>query len=357
MAKRAGRLAVAAVAALAAAGTTGWAVTRGASGGSTPSTAAALPTVKVTKQDLAETQKVDGTLGFGDQTALPGQQGTITWLAPVGATVSRGQTLYKSDQHPVVLLYGAVPMYRTLQDGVEGADVQQLEANLHALGYTGFTVDDEFTDATAEAVEEWQEDLGRDETGTVLRGDVVFTSGPIRIASHGGAVGGPAGGTVLSYTGTTRLVTVPLPVSDQQLAKKGAKVTVDLPGAGTTPGTIESIGKVAKSAPSSEGAGQQEANPQDATIDVVVRLDKPSAAGVLDEAPASVHFTSELRKGVLTVPVAALLALREGGYGVQVVADGNSTVVAVKIGLFADGRVEISGTGIAAGTVVEVPQT
>jgi hypothetical protein len=351
------RLAVVAVATLAAGGAAGWALTRPDSGAATPPAADPLPTVKVTKQDLVETQEVDGTLGYGEQYAVPGQQGTVTWIAPVGSVVARGKTLYKVDQRPVSLLYGTVPMYRTLQDGVEGADVQQLEENLRALGYTGFTVDDEYTDATAEAVEEWQEDLGRDETGTVQRGDVVFTTTAVRIASHGSVVGGPASGTVLSYTGTTRIVTVPLPVGDQQLAVKGAKVGVELPGGGTTSGTIESVGTVAKAAPKAEGAGQPEANVEDATVDVIVRLDKPSAAGTLDEAPASVHFTSEQRKGVLTVPVAALLALAEGGYGVQVVADGTSKVVAVEVGLFANGRVEISGAGIAAGSQVEVPRT
>ncbi|WP_350273902.1 peptidoglycan-binding domain-containing protein [Kribbella sp. HUAS MG21] len=357
MARRRSRIAVIAVATLAAAGAAGWALTRPDSGVAAAPAPAPLPTVKVTKQDLVETQEVDGTLGYGEQHAVPGQQGTVTWLAPVGSVVSRGQTLYKVDQRPVSLLYGVVPMYRTLQDGVEGADVQQLEENLRKLGYTGFTVDDEYTGATAEAVEEWQEDLGREETGKVQRGDVVFTATAVRVASHGSVVGGPAGGTVLSYTGTTRLVTVPLPVGDQQLAVKGAKVGVELPSGGTTPGTIESVSTVAKAAPQSEGAGQPEANVEDATVDVIVRLDKPAAAGTLDEAPASVHFTAEQRKGVLTVPVTALLALAEGGYGVQVVAEGNSKVVAVKVGLFANGRVEISGAGISAGAMVEVPQT
>jgi len=58
---------------------------------------------------------------------------------------------------------------------------------------------------------------------------------------------------------------------------------------------------------------------------------------------------------VLTVPVAALLALAEGGYGLEVVDGGRSSITAVETGLFADGRVEVSGSGIAAGTTVGVP--
>jgi multidrug efflux pump subunit AcrA (membrane-fusion protein) len=71
-----------------------------------------------------------------------------------------------------------------------------------------------------------------------------------------------------------------------------------------------------------------------------------------------VVFTSGIRENVLTVPVAALLALAEGGYGVEVVQGSTSTYVPVTTGLFADGRVEISGggTAIAEGTRVGMPK-
>jgi hypothetical protein len=58
---------------------------------------------------------------------------------------------------------------------------------------------------------------------------------------------------------------------------------------------------------------------------------------------------------VLTVPVAALLALAEGGYGVQVVGGGTTRIVAVQTGLFAGGRVEVTGDGLAEGQTVGVP--
>jgi hypothetical protein len=83
-----------------------------------------------------------------------------------------------------------------------------------------------------------------------------------------------------------------------------------------------------------------------------VTLDNPAASGSLDQAPVKVGITSDSRKGVLTVPVNALLALAEGGYGVRLL-DGR--IVAVTPGLFARGMVEISGEGIAEGVEVEVP--
>ena len=58
---------------------------------------------------------------------------------------------------------------------------------------------------------------------------------------------------------------------------------------------------------------------------------------------------------MLSVPIAALLARPEGGFALEVVAGGMSSVVPVKTGLFAAGRVEVSGDGIAEGMRVGVP--
>ena len=58
---------------------------------------------------------------------------------------------------------------------------------------------------------------------------------------------------------------------------------------------------------------------------------------------------------MLAVPVNALLALAEGGYAVEVERDGRRALVGVETGLFADGQVEVSGQGLAAGDRVVVP--
>jgi multidrug efflux pump subunit AcrA (membrane-fusion protein) len=89
---------------------------------------------------------------------------------------------------------------------------------------------------------------------------------------------------------------------------------------------------------------------------VTVTIADQNKLGSLDGAPVDVDFVSQERKGVLAVPVAALLALPQGGYGVQVVQGGATSVVAVRIGMFAAGRVEISGNGIAEGVTVGVPK-
>ena len=58
------------------------------------------------------------------------------------------------------------------------------------------------------------------------------------------------------------------------------------------------------------------------------------------------------------VPVAALLALAGGGYAVEEIdSNGAHRLVAVELGIFddADGLVQVSGAGVAAGQRIVVP--
>lgn len=110
-------------------------------GGTGPiASAGALPpaTATVSRQTLKDTRDADGELGYGPVTSvLARQSGTITWLPGSGATVTRGRSLYRVDNKPVMLLYGDTPAYRDLKIGVEGKDVENLERNLDKLGYDG----------------------------------------------------------------------------------------------------------------------------------------------------------------------------------------------------------------------------
>jgi membrane fusion protein, multidrug efflux system len=308
-------------------------------------------TTTVTRATLVDHAEVAGTLDHGPATVLTARGGgTITWLPAAGAVVDRGADLYRVDERPVTLLVGTLPAYRTLRTGDEGADVRQLEENLAALGYTGFTVDDEYTGATAEAVTEWQDDLGRGDTGTVDPAHIAYAPGPVRVGAVDAQLGAQAGGPVLHLTGTTRAVTVDLDVDDQALAVAGAAVTVTLPDGRTVQGTVATVGTVATAPTQDQGGGSGSA-----TIEVVVTVGDQAALGTLDQAPVEVSLVSASRPDVLTVPVAALLALREGGYGLEVVRGTTSTIVAVEVGMFADGRVEVSGADLAEGDTVGMP--
>lgn len=309
-------------------------------------------TAKVIRTTLVETRTVPGTLGYGDAVPVSATgNGTLTWIAPVGSTVKRGEPLFKVDERPVVALYGSLPMYRPLRVGASGEDVRQLEQNLAELGYTGFTVDDSFASDTGKAVRTWQGDLGLPATGTLEPGQVVFTPEAVRITEHKARVGdvlGERGVSVLSYTRTTKLVTVELKVADQALTVAGRKVIVKVPGREPVEGEISQVGTIVTI--------PEDAAPQEARIKVTVTIANQEALGLLEAAPVDVDFVSEERKDVLAVPVAALLALAQGGFGVEIVEGDTTRIVPVKTGMFAAGWVEVSGEGIAEGVTVGVPK-
>jgi hypothetical protein len=168
----------------------------GQAGGATRSE---VRTAEVQRRTLAEQVTVDGTIGYaGKGTVVNRLSGTVTSLPSVGDVIRRGQDLFAVDDEPVNLMYGELPAYRRLAEGVSsGEDVRQLERNLSALGYDPGTVDEEFTSTTADAVSTWQDDLGLRETGAVELGRVVFLPSARRVTDISATLGsdGGSGGT------------------------------------------------------------------------------------------------------------------------------------------------------------------
>ncbi|MFE5591318.1 peptidoglycan-binding protein [Streptomyces sp. NPDC056549] len=320
-------------------------------------------TASVTRGDLADSSQQDGTLGHLGERKINagGTGGTLTWLAPPSSVVKRDGRLYEVDGEAVRLMYGDEPMYRTLKTGDKGKDVRQLEENLAALGYTGFDVDEEYTAKTAAAVKRWQKSHGLKQTGTLGPERIAFAGSAVRVKEAGSDSGTGTGGgdriapgdrvtpgsPVLTVTGSERVVSFKVPASQAGSAKTGTRVQVTLPDGSRLPGKVSAVGKTAT-------AGE---DPQDKTpkIDITVSFDDPAKAKGVDQSPVTVELTGDTRRDVLSVPVNALLALPEGGFGVQVVEAGTARDVKVELGMFAQGRVEISGDGLREGMKVGVP--
>jgi hypothetical protein len=326
---------------------------------------AATRLTTLTRRPLASQTQVDGTLGYdGSYNVINQAQGTITWLPGLGRVIRQGDVLYRVDGTPVVLLYGTTPAYRDLAEGatadaVTGRDVRQLNAALVALGYaTKSQLDpssNEFSWETKQAVERLQKHLGIDETGSLLRGQVVFLPHPIRVSTTAVAKGSaaPPGAAVLTATSTRRVVSVDLDVAQQSQVKRGDHVTVTLPDGSTTPGVVTKIGSVATT-PSDGGEGSSNTP----TISVTIALRRPADAGTLDQAPVLVSSVTAHVKDALVVPVNALLALAGGGDAIEVAAvDGSRRLESVTLGLFddADGLVQVTGTSLSAGQRIVVP--
>jgi hypothetical protein len=318
--------------------------------GAPPATAA------VTRQDIAATTPLTATLGYAGSYPVRGQGGgTLTWLPSAGQVIRQGHALYKTDNgSPVVLLDGSVPAWRSLDEGVTGEDVSQLNHDLVALGDAD-SADisalgwDYFSWATAAGVAKLQSALGvSSPSGSLPLGSVVFEPEAIRVGQLTGSLGGPASGPVLAATSDRHVVTVPLDASQQGEVKAGDRVTVTLPD-GTTPGVVSSVGTVATTSQSGGNATT--------TIPVQVTLTDPQAAGTLDQAPVTVNITTATARGALVVPVTALVAQSPGRYVVEVVGPENTRRwVPVTPGIFDDasGLVQVTGA-LTPGQRVVVP--
>ncbi len=291
-----------------------------------------------------------------------GASSTYTRLPAVGAVVGRGGVLYEVSGEPVVLLYGPVAPWRVFAPGMgAGRDVAELNRNLRALGFGSSLGGDAFTAATTAAVKRFQLAHGLPVTGRLLLGSVVFAAGAVRVTAVTPSVGAAVQpGPVLTTTSTARLVTIALDAGQQSEVAVGDPVSITLPDQSTTPGRVSYVGTVATSPSSSAqgGGGGGGGGSSSPTVEVDVTPTHPGATGRLDQAPVSVSITTGRVRGALVVPVNALLALASGGYAVEVVgADGVHRLVAVAAGLFddADGSVQVSGSGLAAGQRVVVP--
>ena len=143
--------------------------------------------------------------------------------------------------------------------------------------------------------------------------------------------------------------------SDQETVSLGDSVEIELPTDEKVPTVISFIDQVVTQTQAGE------------FIEVTLEVLNPEEIEAYDQAPVKVFVTTEISVGVLYVPVNALLALAEGGYALEVYEgevetgtfNGESGVdtnyIAVEIGVFTDGFVEVKGN-ISEGQVVVVPR-
>ncbi|MFF8918661.1 peptidoglycan-binding protein [Streptomyces sp. NPDC015032] len=315
-------------------------------------------TATVRRTDLVQSKTVDGKLDFAQRrTVKSAVEGTVTVAASEGKTLTLGQALYELNDKPVTLLYGPVPMFREMKVGDRGSDVLELERGLRDLGYGAHLyVDTRYDTDTEAAVKRWQKSLNRETTGRVGRGDVVFQPGPVKVVSADAALADQVGPDtpVLTVGSTKPVVRAQLDQTDGPLTARGTKVEVTLPSGKTVAGDV--TGTVRPEGSAAEGG----ADAQDGII-VEVALDGgvKAASGEDTKVSASVKFVSEARKGVLVVPVEAVVALRgvNGGYGLQVVRGTTSTMVRVETGMTADGLIEVSGPDVREGLKVGVAKS
>lgn len=303
------------------------------------------PTTVVTKGDLTDSKVFAGTLGYGTASGVPGAApGVLTWLPKPGEVIRRDEFLYAVDERGVRSMHGTVPLWRSLERGLRGTDVQQLNDNLAALGYD-VAQDDTFGPRTQRAVQQWQKDRGHRATGVLTSADIAFVDGDVRVATVDGKLGQPAAGEsgdVLSVTSTSRIVVATVSQRDAERLAVGTKVQIRINGSGAA-----MAGEVSDLQPS---AGED----AESKVDVSVSFE-PGSRKLPAAASAQIDAAGTTERGVLSVPVAALVTSGNGKYAVDVVRrDGTTKRVPVTPGLIADGRIAITGT-VSEGDRVVVP--
>ena len=365
-------------------------------------------TTTVTKGDISTTRTISGTLGYGATRVISGSgNGVITWLPVAGTTITRGQRVYAVNDQPVPLFYGKIPLFRDLDtEGTVGRDVRMVLNNLRALGYEvgrqpspgtvvtqsvpssadsagaspssaattdlpapGATTaapagapspaptqtrpptrvvrrtvhDGEavLTAALIKAIKAWQRHLELPASGELTVGSVLVLPAAVRVSALSAQVGAPATGELLSTTPISKVITVLADQSEAATVDNGDHATVALSDGTTTPAEVTSVGTALQT--------QDGGDPSSPKLTITLVLNQPSKLKQVDSADLQVSFRAQTHKQVLTVPISALLALQEGGYALQTPA---GALIAVKTGIFADGQVEVSGTGINEGMTV-----
>ncbi|MEV7977643.1 peptidoglycan-binding protein [Streptomyces sp. NPDC086519] len=338
----------------------------GRDGGTGDGTAKPQATAVVERTSLSTGMDVKGTIGYGHETEVVGRAGgTLTAIRQTGDVVRPGQWLWERDGVRVPYFRGDRPLWRMLKKNktgkdMRGEDVRALKRNLIDLGYAdglGLTADDTFTTATETAVKRWQKQLGSPRTGAVDPGSVVVLGLPrLRVSQTVGVVGSSLTGTaLLKVTGTRLVATAEVSYSQLSRLSPGTGLKVGLPNGNTVSGKVTAVNISAQQ--QQDGGGQDQSGDTKQQSEVSVSLPDQKTVKAAGPGPAALTVSDHKANQVLAVPVTALLALAEGGYGVEVIQpDGQHKLIPVTIGLVADARAEITKGDIKEGTKVVIPE-
>ena len=338
------------------------------------------------QEDLGMT--ITGTVAPSDVVVLPGP-GVLTAEAVVGASAAVGLGTVSAErsvtdivsridglvadraapgtevQHGTVLFtIDAVPVAAIGQSQIDEDPVLaelasstftdlELEAALSAAGYDpdlAMTVDGVITDASTAAITRWQETAGLPVTGIAAPAYYQLVAGGQTVdadTAENTTVENEisAQRPVLTTSASELRVEVSVGVADADEFTEGQTVTITLADENEVSGVVLDVGPVTR-------ANQQADPAVTVTIEVIADADTD-----LVEGNVTITTISEAIEGAITVPTRGLVSLAEGGFAVEVVnADGTTGLVAVEIGAFDDGYVEVTEGDISVGAEIVVPR-
>ncbi|MET0147182.1 MAG: peptidoglycan-binding protein [Ilumatobacteraceae bacterium] len=131
-------------------------------------------TVGVESRTLSSTLTLAGDISFAQPTEITlagsvaiaeGETAVVTRVPALDAAVVEGDALLEVSGRPVIVLQGALPMYRSIGPGARGSDVNQLESALARLGFDPGPIDDVYDAATEAAVDAFYASRGMTSAG------------------------------------------------------------------------------------------------------------------------------------------------------------------------------------------------
>lgn len=275
---------------------------------------------------------------------LSGAGGTVTSVdVAAGSSVSEGASLLTIGLQPVLIAQGAVPMFRSLQAGLTGADVAQLQAFLHRQGFGDGDTDGSFGSGTAEAVRSWQRARKAPVTGVVELGSLVFTpTTPVRVRPSVtvGQLVSPGESLGDALAPAPRFA---IPVTDTQLGLIPPSAPVTLTQA---TGVWQAV-----------TAGVDSSDPAGPSLVLAGVDDQPVCADTCDQVPTTMGSTWS---AVITIvprvdgPVVPVAAISTAADASTHVTSEQGEDLPVSVLASADGLAVVAG--IDAGQVVQLPQ-
>jgi len=311
-----------------------------------------IVSVAIRRTTLAVTNTVTGTLMHRPAPwPLVGQTaGVVTSEVAVGSVCGDGSRLYSVNDAPVFLVVGSIPLWREITVGDVGPDVGEIKAVFASLTRSRqLTATDSYSAADAGVVHLWQATHGYGEAGgSIPLGEFLAEPTTVLVSGYQSSVGSTVapGQPVVTVTTTQREVVASVPLDAVSTLKLGTTAQISV-------GTEQAQAHVTGFAPAA--AQQSGADPN--SVEVTFAVDGTSTLDP-DGTQVEVSYGTQQATNVLAVPIAALLALAEGGYGLQVVGPHGAThLVPVTVGIIDDaqGLAQVSGVDIQSGLQVSVP--
>jgi peptidoglycan hydrolase-like protein with peptidoglycan-binding domain len=285
--------------------------------------------------------------------AQPGE-GDVTAMVPVGTPIEHGDAIWQLDSIAVTAIVDPGVVGEAVLGVMAENDIELLEEALVFFGFDpeGEIVIDGTGDlATIAAFARFQEAIGIEQTGTIGAQYYVVVPADTTVSESFVADGAAVDGSTLFMTVGSPTLTAFADIVADEIAgfAVGDDVEIEMPDGTTADAVLVDIAEVADAAATEDGSP---------TIEITIEMtgEVPGGGDAIVTGPVTVLVEASRIEDAMVVPTRGLVSLREGGFAVEVRdPSGVTRLVALELGTFDDGVVEIVSGDVAPGDEVVVP--